>query len=150
MKETPQEKKIRRNLQKGSFSLEGFLGTDHRHLNEIIEIDRRTLQGYDLNPEDIADRLEYFTEIAFEKYIGPTIIDGKFEVQYDTVRGKMVCPFGHLGAYRKGLITLKNLENDIIINWTPLNIHMIRAHCFFEGIGSVHRLDPVVLIKAIF
>lgn len=150
MKETPQEKKIHNNMKKGVISIDGFLGKDNRHFHEIIRTDEMSLIKLDLTTDVIADRLEYFTEKAFESYIGPIVIDGKYEVFYNSFRGKIICPFGHPGAFRKGSITLKNLENDLELCWTPLNIHMIREHCFFEGEGSKHRLDPKILKEAIF
>lgn len=150
MKETPQEIKIRQNLQKGVLSSNGFLGDDKRHFRDIIAADQKTLNSLNLTGKEIADRLEYFTEKAFESFFGPTLIDEKYEVFYNSYRGKIICPFAHPGVYRKGVISLKNLENNLEISWTPLNIHLIREHDFFEGKGSRHRLDPQILQKAIF
>lgn len=150
MKETPKEKKIHKNLLPGQMSIEGFLGKDKRNYSEIISTDRAELDRLDLTTKMIADRLQYFTDSAFESYDGSIIIDEKYEVIYKSFRGKLICPFGHPGVYRKGMISLKNLENGIEINWTPLNIHMISDHCFFEGKGSVHRLELITLEDAIF
>lgn len=150
MKETPREKKIHENMKKGVLSIAGFLGNDKRHYHDIIEADQIILKNIGLTSNQIADRLQYFTDKAFESFAGPIVIENKYEVFYNSVRGKIICPFGHAGVYRKGIISLKNLENDIEINWTPLNIHMIREHNFFEGKGSKHRLDPEILQKAIF
>ncbi len=150
MKETPKEMKIHLNLKAGVMSTHGFLGDDDRHFHEIIEEDESILTRLGVTTEEIADRLQYFTDEAFESYDGPIIIGGKYEVHYESFRGKMPCPFDHPGVYRKGSVTLKNLENNIEICWTPLNIHMIKEHCFFEGTGSAHRLEPETVIKAIF
>lgn len=150
MKETPQEKKIQKNLLPGEFTLEGFLGDDNRHFHDIVRSDRLILEKIDLTLDQIADKLEYFTNAAFESYDSSIIIDGKYEVAYKSYRGKLICPFAHSGVYRKGLIELKNLENEQILAWTPLNIHMIRAHGFFEGRGSKHRLEPDLIKKIIF
>jgi hypothetical protein len=150
MKETPKNKQIFKNLRPGQLSIDGFLGDDKRHYFEIICSDRIELDRLDLTTKTIADRLQYFTDAAFESYDGSVIIDEKYEVDYVSYRGKLICPFIHQGVYRKGSITLKNLEKDIEICWTPLNIHMIREHCFFEGKGSVHRLEPAILKEALF
>ena len=150
MKETPKDKKIHKNLLPGQMSIEGFLGKDKRSFSEIISADQAELDRLDLTTKMITDRLQHFTDSAFESYDGSIIIDDKYEVIYQSFRGKLICPFGHPGVYRKGLITLKNLENGFEISWTPLNIHMIRDHCFFEGKGSVHRLKPSILKDAIF
>ncbi len=150
MKETPKDKKIHKNLMPGQMSIEGFLGKDKRNFSEIISSDKAVLDRLGLTPQMIADRLQYFTDSAFESYDGSIIIDEKYEVNYNSFRGKLICPFGHPGVYRKGLVILKNLENQIEISWTPLNIHMIREHCFFEGKGSIHRLEPTLLQETIF
>jgi len=150
MKETLQDKIIQSNLQPGQMSIDGFLGNDERNFRDIISSDQAELEKLGLSAELIADRLQYFTDSAFENYIGPIIIAEKYEVRYFTYRGKLTCPFKHSGVYRKGLIVLRNLVNNIEIKWTPLNIHMIREHGFFEGSGSIHRLEPAKLKDAIF
>ena len=150
MKELPKDKKIHNNLLPGQMSIEGFLGKDKRLFTEIIRADREELEKLNLTTKMIADRLQYFTDVAFESYDGSIIIDKKYEVNYQSFRGKLICPFGHPGVYRKGLIMLKNLENGIEISWTPLNIHLIQDHCFFEGKVSKHRLEPEILKQALF
>ena len=150
MKETPQDKKIMKNLLPGQMSIDGFMGEDKRHFNQIICSDRIKLDKANLTTKMVADRLQYFTDAAFESYDGSVIIDEKYEVEYESFRGKLICPFSHPGVYRKGLIKLRNLDNGLEIKWTPLNIHMIREHCFFEGSGSLHRLEPIVLKETIF
>jgi hypothetical protein len=54
------------------------------------------------------------------------------------------------GLIAKGQVTLKNKQNNLQVCWTPLNISMIRNHGFFEGKGAKHRLEPDILVKAIF
>ncbi|MFO7896627.1 MAG: hypothetical protein R6U84_06830 [Candidatus Cloacimonadales bacterium] len=150
MKQNPEDKKIQKNLQPGEFSLKGFLGNDKRNFSEIIKQDRAILGQLSIDEKAIAERMQMFTERAFESFDDSIIIDDIYEVKYDTYRGKLLCPFVHKGVYRKGLITLKNLKKDITIKWTPLNIHMIGEHCFFEGKDSTHRLEPADLVEALF
>lgn len=150
MKETPLEKKIHNNMKAGVMSINGFLGRDSRHFHDIIEKDSARLEKLDKTGEEIAERMQYFTDKAFENYMGATLIDEIYEVNYSSVRGKMQCPFDHRGLFRKGSITLENKSNGIKLCWTPLNIHMIKEHNFFEGEGSDHRLDPDVLVKGLF
>jgi len=150
MKETPRELKIHNNLKAGAVVTEGFLGDDDRRFHEIIQEDKTELIKLGISNQDLAKRMEYFTQQAFEYYDGPVVVDDKYKVEYRSFRGKIICPFAHPGVYRKGEITLINLENKIKVCWTPLNIHMIKEHCFFEGKGSKHRLDPVILVKALY
>lgn len=150
MKETPEEIKIHNNMKAGVISITGFLGDDERHFHDIIAQDKKTLEKNDLTTDEIADRLQYFTDSAFINYDGPVKIDSKYVVEYKSYRGKIICPFLHGGGFRKGEITLTNKENGLSICWTPLNIHMIRDHCFFEGKGSKHRIDPGLIKDVIF
>lgn len=150
MKQTPQEKKIQENMQPGVITLTGFLGNDTRHLHDIIAEDRNTIERLGISQEDIADRLQYFTNLALDSYDGFIIIYEIYHIEYKSYRGKIACPFPHAGMYPKGTISLKNLSNGKEICWTPLNIHMIREHCFFEGKGATHRLEPSEVRKIIF
>ena len=150
MKETPLEKKIHNNMKAAVMSINGFLGKDNRHFHEIVEKDCAILEKLGKTGEEIAQRMQYFTDKAFDNYMGASLIDEIYEVNYSTVRGKMQCPFAHRGLFRKGSVTLENKQNGIKLCWTPLNIHMIREHNFFEGEGSEHRLNPEDLVKGLF
>ncbi len=150
MKQTPLEEKIAARMQPGVITLSGFLGLDERHYHEIIEADESVMVAYGVSAEEIADRLEYFTTSTYESFQGPVIIDDIYEVETEITRGKLPCPFSHPGLYRKTITTLTNLNTGVTLRWTGLNIHLIRAHHFFEGKGSVFRLDPDLLIKNIF
>ncbi|MBP7562456.1 MAG: hypothetical protein KA886_01610 [Candidatus Cloacimonetes bacterium] len=150
MKLSPEEKSIMDKMQAGILSTDGFLGNDQRHLHEIIEEDAEKLLHFNYSLEQIAERMRYFTEMSREAYDLPVVIEGKYAVQQDIWRGRVVCPYNHKGSYVKADIRLKNLENQIEVRWTPLNIHFIEVHGFFEGIGSKYRLNPETLIKAIF
>ncbi len=150
MKETPEEIRIHNNLKAGAFSITGFLGDDSRHYHDIIAEDKKALEKLELTTDMIADRLQYFSEKAFNSYDGPIVVDDDFKVEYKSFRGKIICPFRHGGGFRKGEITLTKISNGLSICWTPLNIHMIRDHCFFEGKGSKHRIDPEQIKDIIF
>jgi hypothetical protein len=100
--------------------------------------------------EEIADRLEYFTNASVNSYLGPSIIDGIYEVETEVTRGKLPCPFSHPGIYRKAVTILTNLKTGVTVKWSSLNIHLIRQHHFFEGKGSTFRIEPDLLIKTIF
>ena len=150
MKLTPKQIKIQERMAEGKVTIDGFLGNDPRPYPEIIEDDLRKLSALDKTQEEIADRLQYFTDKAFESYDGPIVIDKIYKVEYKSYRGKMISPFLEVGRFSKGEITLENLENKIKIHWTPLSIHMIRVHGFFEGKGSGHRMEPDEVVKAVF
>ena len=150
MKQTPKEITIQERLKPGVVSLDGFLGNDNRHYHEIIAEDLEKLKALNITKEEIADRLQYFTDLALMNNDEEAIIDDIYQVQYLTERGKMASPFMDRGLVAKGSITLVNTLNNLKVCWTPLNISMIRNHSFFEGKGATHRLEPETLVKAIF
>ncbi len=73
-----------------------------------------------------------------------------FTLEYLSYRGKVICPFADPGVYSKAVIKLKDNEKAIEFSWTPLHIHMIRKHNFFEGKGSKYRLEPELLVRCLF
>ena len=150
MKQTPKEITIQERLKPGVVSLDGFLGNDNRHYHEIIAEDLEKLKALNITKEEIADRLQYFTDLALMNNDEEAIIDDIYQVHYLTERGKMASPFMDRGLVAKGSITLANTLNNLKVCWTPLNISMIRNHGFFEGKGATHRLEPETLVKAIF
>jgi hypothetical protein len=150
MKQTPKEIKIQSMMEPGAITLSGFLGDDDRHFHAIIEEDENTLSKLNYEVEEITQRMEKLMALAGESFQEPIIVDGHYQVEMELVRGKMICPFMHPGTYTKGLIHLTNLKNNISVKWTPLSVHFIKIHHFFEGKGATFRLDPEKLVKALF
>lgn len=142
MKQSPQTKQIVQNMQPGVITLEGFLGSDRRDLQEILEDDNGIVKRMHLTHQRIAHRMNEFRQKG-EKGLGEYIsIKPHFEVRVDTVRGKLPCPFQHPGIYRKANTTVRNTRLGREITYTDLHIHMIEAHGFYEGKGSRFRLEP--------
>lgn len=150
MKATPKELKAVQKMQPGVITLNGFLGSDTRSLNEIISEDLAALDRLGYTTAQIAERMEYFTRLSWDSYLEGELIDGIYLVQSEAYRGKLPCPFGHKGIYRKATTRLTNTKNQTEVCWSSLNIHLIGEHGFFEGRGSTFRLDPEILVKALF
>ncbi len=149
MKESPQLRAIEQRMQPGAIVRDGFLGDDRRSLAEILDDDERTVSGLGTTHEAIADRMDYFTQKG-RRGLGTTVtVDGGYDVQVESVRGFLPCPWGHKGLYRKENVFLKNLENGRELRWTVLQIHLIREHGFYHGKGSPFRLEPRELVTAL-
>ena len=142
MKQTPQEKKIYENFKPGKITKEGFLGHDIRHIHAIIEEDMHTLARLGVSKEQIADRLQYFIEEGKKGL--ETVVDlGDFTTQVIWRRGMLPSPFGDpKRLHHKIVATVFNKKLNKELRYTQLNVHMIRDHGFFEGKGSVFRLEP--------
>ncbi len=150
MKLTPREKQIQARMQPGAITINGFLGDDERHFHEIISDDRRILERLGITVQELADKMKYLTDKAFDNYDETVIVEEIHEVSYNTVRGRLICPFMHPGSYRKGEVVVKNLKNNLTVKWTPLSVHMIEVHGFFEGKGSKNRIEPEILYRVLF
>jgi len=150
MKYTPKEMMIQKRLKPGMITLDGFLGNDDRHYQEIITEDLERLKSIGKTYQQIASRMQYLTDKAFEYADEETLLEDIYLIKFQTERGKIVSPFMDKGLLPKGVVSLTNLDKSLKVRWTPLNIHMIRNYGFFEGKGAKHRLEPDNLVKAIF
>ena len=147
MKETPQMKEIVANMQPGVITLHGFLGTDSRTLQDMLDEDNGTVTRLGLSHEDLAVKMKYFREEG-KRGLGEIIsVSPHFEVQVQSVRGILPCPFGHPGTIPKQNVTVRNKKLDREITFTELNIHMVEKHGFYEGKGSPFRVSPRDLIE---
>lgn len=147
MKQTPEYDAIQRQMAPGVITLEGFLGTDSRKLIDILNADDATVRRSEITHEQIARRMQYFRDTALDG-LGEFMTVGKhFEVRVDSVRGKLPSPFGGPGMYEKVNTTVVNKRLGREITYTDLHIHFVRDHGFYEGKGSLYRLEPEDLIE---
>lgn len=150
MKETSKEIRIRARMMPGAITLSGFIGKDKRSLPEIVAADETELLSLQRTAEELADRMQYFTEASFNAYDGKILVEEIYEVETEVTRGKLPCPYAHGGSYRKSITRLTNTKSKVSVVWTTLNIHLIKDHHFFEGKGSSFRLEPANLVKALY
>ena len=149
MKQTPKMNEIQKKMRPGVITLSGFIGDDSRNLVDIIIADDALVSRMGFTHQQIASRMLELRDAGM-RGLGDFInVPPHFEIRVDSVRGKLPCPFGDPGVFPKTNITVKNLEKDKEITFTDLNIHMILAHGFYQGEGSLFRLDPRELIDII-
>lgn len=143
VKQGPELDRVERNMRPMCLCQRGFLGYERRKLIEILTDDQGTVNSLGLSHEVIAQRLRGITEKARDGWGDPVIVDGKFSVEANEVRGKIPCPWGHPGLYPKTHVKLENRETGETLVWSDLAIHLIEEHGFYQGRGSPYRLDPV-------
>ncbi len=146
MKQTPEYDSIQRQMLPGVITLEGFLGTDTRKLIDILSEDDAAVRRSEKTHGQIAQRMQFFRDAGMPGLGEFMSIDDVFDVRVDSVRGKLPSPFGGPGMYDKVNTTVVNKRLGREVTFTDLHIHFIRDHGFYEGKGSLFRLEPHDLI----
>jgi hypothetical protein len=149
MKQTVQMREIQERMRPGVITRDGFLGNDRRNLIDILQEDDAEVKRRNLTHKQIAERMMQLRE-AGKRGLGEFIsVPPHFEVRVDSVRGKLPCPFKHPGLIRKTNVMVRNLELKREITYTDMHIHMVGEHGFYEGRGSVYRLEVKDLIEVL-
>lgn len=150
MKQTPEQNSIEANLQPGTISAEGFLGDDTRSLIDIIRADQASVIRLSLSHQAIANRLRELTEAGKSGLGRPVLVDDHLEITVEDYMGMIPCPFRDYSHSDKRLTTCTDKYSGRTIRWSDLNIHMIEAHGFYEGRGSLFRVDPEAVAEILF
>ena len=147
MKETPQDKSLEERMGASKFSGEGFLGTDHRPVDEIVADDLRTLERLGVPPEKLLAALRD----AFEKAraaLGCDVIvrQGVTACAHES-RGAIPSPFRGDGVFEKGEVVVADSASGEQLVLTSLGLALIEKHGFFQGRGSRYRIDPAAAVR---
>ncbi|MGD8979348.1 MAG: hypothetical protein PVH23_04705, partial [candidate division WOR-3 bacterium] len=150
MKKSPQEQKLERMLRSSKFSAGGFLGTDKRNLWEIIDTDATAITRAGKTMEEVAMRMQEITEKG-KTGLGDWVeVDRGLHVTVNDSRGMIPCPWPHHVRCSKRITTVKHSPTGTVLRWSDLNIHLIKAHGFFEGRGASFRIEPELLLRVLF
>ena len=141
MKETPEERRIRQNFEEGTLSRSGFLGTDERHLHDIVLEDARTLERLGIDAKMFAHVLKRFIEIGKEG-LESQVTYQNYLIRVIWDRGKIPCPFGDPGVHSLITANVENIKSGKSLSYTQLSVHLIARHGFFGGRNSRFRIDP--------
>lgn len=147
MKQSRELDKVQEQMIPDVITHSGLLGSDTRKLGDILEHDNETVKRLGLTHKKIAARMMQLRAQGMKGLGLPVNTEDNLEVSVESARGKLPCPFLHKGLYAKNCTVVKNLDTGNEILFTDLNIHMIEEHGFYEGFGSLYRLDPETLIK---
>lgn len=144
MKHIPDARHIEEDMQAGRVSLDGYMGSDTRSLDAIINEDEIVLKDLNTTAESIGKVMRRLTRAGMEAQGEPVIFDG-FEVEVTEYMGWFPCPYKDNRKFGKRITNVTNLATGEHLSWTDLGIHLIKNHGFFQGIGSPFRLDPAHL-----
>jgi hypothetical protein len=149
----------------GVLARDGFLGSDPRPLEEIIETDRSTLVGLGTTREEVAGRLQGMFDTARAALGTPVRINDRLTAVHRDAMGRIPCPFGGVypersrraqgrpwggcGTFPKGEVELTDAAAGQTILLTALGIHMLAHHGFCQGRGSRYRLEPATIVQLV-
>ena len=149
MKENPHIRHIVERMAAGVLSRDGFLGTDFRPLEEILEADGAAVARLGTSHQELGRKLENIL-IAARAALGSKVeVSDRLNAVCKEAMGRIHCPWGHCGTFAKGHIELLDTQSGLRIMFTALNVHMITAHGFYQGSGSCYRLEPSEIYQLI-
>jgi len=150
MKQGPDEQQLDVSLRASTLVAGGFMGDDLRRVAEVIDADAGELFRLGMTAKELASRMQEITgKAAPAQGMWVEIAPGR-EAQVDETRGSSPCPWRHQGRYYKRITTVRRKDSDEVLRWSDLGMHMIAMHGFFEGKGSMFRLEPIDLVKMLF
>jgi len=148
MKRTPEDEKIIERMSPGVLTREGFLGDDRRSLQEILDADRAAVEAMGLTHAEIADALDVACRAAMSGLGSPVHLPGPNRVaEYHEAMGYIASPWPEGRTFPKGEIVLADPAGGESVVFTPLSVHLIREHGFYQGRGSPYRLEPAKLAR---
>ncbi len=144
-------RKIEDRLVPGKSSYLGFLG-DGERLDDVLKVDDATVRRLGVSHGKIADRIEYFMKAAFPPTHEGRVIDERYRLISMSDRGFQECPWddaGMMPKYGNMEFSITNLETGESLRFPGLIAHLIRAHQFYEGMGSPYRVDPEIVVRVL-
>jgi hypothetical protein len=145
MKLSPEEQKATERMAPGIYSREGFLGDDTRRLSVIIDTDQSALEELGVDRAELAEKMQAILDQAAAVYGTPVQVAEGITAVFRESMGRIPCPFGD-GIYPKGEVELMSTDGAVT-RFTPLSVHMIREHGFFQGRGSRYRIEPPAIAR---
>ena len=147
MKLSPEDQRLVHNLKPSKFSKEGFLGTDSRSVQEIIDDDLRTLKKAGVSQELLVQALKDAYLRAKNAFGAEIEIRKNVKAVFHESMGRIPSPFCKDGLFEKGEAVVTDSASNLSLVITSLGINLIEKHDFFQGRGCRFRIDPLVVIK---
>ncbi len=149
-KKAPQIQRLEEVMRSSKLVFGGFMGSDTRSVLDVIDADLAELSKLGITAERIAARMREITDIAKDGLGNWVKIDENRQAMTEEAKGTLVCPWPHPGKFVKRVTTVSLIESSQSIRWADLSIHLIAEHSFFEGSGSVFRIEPGTARRRVF
>lgn len=132
-------------LGTSTYSGVGFLGSDKRSIRMISTQDQKLLRKLGITRKTLVTALKKAMTKAQSAFGAEIKVKKGVIAVEQSSRGILPCPLcDHRTA--KGEIILSKPESGLKLSLTPLSLHLIEKHAFFQGKGSVYRVDPKVAV----
>jgi hypothetical protein len=148
MKLIPNERKILERMAPGVLCREGFLGPDSRSLQEILDTDRAAVDRLGVTHEQLAACLRGVCQAGMAALGAEVPVEGgRLRAVYHEAMGYIPSPWGDGATFPKGEVELSDAQGAVRLRFTPLSVHLIERHGFYQGRGSRYRLEPVEVAR---
>ncbi|MHC4179572.1 MAG: hypothetical protein ACYSWU_18835 [Planctomycetota bacterium] len=149
MKQIPYDQHVLERMAPGALCAEGFLGDDHRDLSEILAEDDSAAVAAGASHEQLAAMLDDWMHRAIAELGRPVKLSSDITATWHEGMGRIPSPWPGEGVYPKGELELTNARTGRTQFITPLSVHLIATHGFYQGRGSRYRIEPTELIAAL-
>ena len=143
----PLEAELYSHLGPSRFSALGFLGEDARDWEDILADDARTLERLGVSREQLVQELGEVYERALKAGGDPVAAGPGSVAECLECRGRIPSPFPGEGTFPKHQVRVFRERGAESLVITPLALHLIERHGFFQGVGSPFRIDPARAVK---
>jgi len=147
MKLPPAESQVVERMAPGVLCREGFLGDDPRPLPEILDADAAEVARLNVTHQQLARRLAELLDAAMAGMGATVEAGGGLRVRCVESMGRIPCPWGGCGVFAKGEVEVIDADAAVLARFTPLSVHLIGRHGFYQGRGSRYRMEPASLAR---
>ena len=138
----PLEAELYVRLGPSRISALGFLGQDPRDFEEIVADDARSLERLGVTRTQLVQSLNEVYERALAAGEDPVDVGQGVVAECLECRGRTPSPFPGEGTFPKHQVRMYRKDGPEALIITPLALHLIERHGFFQGVGSPYRIDP--------
>ncbi|MHC4561643.1 MAG: hypothetical protein ACYS8X_02605 [Planctomycetota bacterium] len=149
MKQTPYDQHVLERMAPGALCAEGFLGDDPRDLSDILADDDSAVVAAGASHEQIAAKLDDWMHRAIAELGRPVGLSVDITATWHEGMGRIPSPWPGEGVFPKGELELTDARTGKTLLTTPLSVHLIATHGFYQGRGSRYRIEPTELIAAL-
>jgi hypothetical protein len=142
VKLTPDDERVLERMAPGALTRDGFLGDDPRPLSEILAADDAAVARLGLTHAAIAAALQRALEAARGAFGRPVALTADLTAIFSEALGRIPSPWPGEGLFPKGEVELSDARSGRTIRYTPLSVHLVARHGFYQGRGSRYRLEP--------